>query len=387
MNFSGETTDMSDCDLEWNRFLNGEDISLYQEAVDKSLNIKELENDILIKVENIKIDKNIENLVSPINISTTTKITYLNKTIDLKRDFWKIDVMDYYTPEEGVIKKQMKYIIQDDDEQQHFNNMVKSQKLYVELMDLRKKNIIGTNKKTGSNVYKVSIGVRSKDIINQKAKKTQAFFNCFVLVIRMKELDTNKFMEAHMKIFNTGKIEIPGMKNNDMFYRVLEIFKSIYKRDIGENVTLKKNDLETILINSNFNCGFYINREKLYHILKKKYNLNCSYDPCTYPGIQNIFYFDKNDKDIDFNGIIKNNKDGTLQEKKHKNYISFMVFRTGSVLVVGKCDEDILMKIYNFIKTLLVCEYDVINSGLNDYSEKIKNTNKQYRPIKCKTTL
>lgn len=387
MNFSGETTDMSDCDLEWNRFLNGEDISLYQEVVDKSLNIKELENDILIKVENIKIDKNIENLVSPINISTTTKITYLNKTIDLKRDFWKIDVMDYYTPEEGVIKKQMKYIIQDDDEQQHFNNMVKSQKLYVELMDLRKKNIIGTNKKTGSNVYKVSIGVRSKDIINQKAKKTQAFFNCFVLVIRMKELDTNKFMEAHMKIFNTGKIEIPGMKNNDMFYRVLEIFKSIYKRDIGENVTLKKNDLETILINSNFNCGFYINREKLYHILKKKYNLNCSYDPCTYPGIQNIFYFDKNDKDIDFNGIIKNNKDGTLQEKKHKNYISFMVFRTGSVLVVGKCDEDILMKIYNFIKTLLVCEYDVINSGLNDYSEKIKNTNKQYRPIKCKTTL
>lgn len=387
MNFSGETTDMSDCDLEWNRFLNGEDISLYQEAVDKSLNSKELENDILRKVENIKIDKNIEKLVSPINISTTTKITYLNKTIDLKRDFWKIDVMDYYTPEEGVIKKQMKYIIQDDDEQQHFNNMVKSQKLYVELMDLRKKNIIGTNKKTGSNVYKVSIGVRSKDIINQKAKKTQAFFNCFVLVIRMKELDTNKFMEAHMKIFNTGKIEIPGMKNNDMFYRVLEIFKSIYKRDIGENVTLKKNDLETILINSNFNCGFYINREKLYHILKKKYNLNCSYDPCTYPGIQNIFYFDKNDKDIDFNGIIKNNKDGTLQEKKHKNYISFMVFRTGSVLVVGKCDEDILMKIYNFIKTLLVCEYDVINSGLNDYSEKIKNTNKQYRPIKCKTTL
>lgn len=387
MNFSGETTDMSDCDLEWNRFLNGEDISLYQEVVDKSLNSKELENDILRKVENIKIDKNIEKLVSPINISTTTKITYLNKTIDLKRDFWKIDVMDYYTPEEGVIKKQMKYIIQDDDEQQHFNNMVKSQKLYVELMDLRKKNIIGTNKKTGSNVYKVSIGVRSKDIINQKAKKTQAFFNCFVLVIRMKELDTNKFMEAHMKIFNTGKIEIPGMKNNDMFYRVLEIFKSIYKRDIGENVTLKKNDLETILINSNFNCGFYINREKLYHILKKKYNLNCSYDPCTYPGIQNIFYFDKNDKDIDFNGIIKNNKDGTLQEKKHKNYISFMVFRTGSVLVVGKCDEDILMKIYNFIKTLLVCEYDVINSGLNDYSEKIKNTNKQYRPIKCKTTL
>jgi hypothetical protein len=258
-------------------------------------------------------------------------------------------------------------------------------------MDLRKRNIIGTNNKTGTNVYKVSIGIRSKDIVNQKAKKSQAFFNCFVLVFRIKEEFSNRFMEVHMKIFNTGKIEVPGMKNDKMFNNVLQLFKSIYERDIGDNIYFKTNETETILMNSNFNCGFYINREKFYHILKGKYNLNCSYDPCTYPGIQNVFYFKKNDKDLNFNGILNSeNIDNTLDDKNHrkkyKNYVSFMVFRTGSILIVGKCDEYILMKIYEFIKKVLIDEYNEINNGMNNYKlNNLKNENKSYRALKYNT--
>jgi hypothetical protein len=30
---------------------------------------------------------------------------------------------------------------------------------------------------------------------------------------------------------------------------------------------------ETVLINSNFRCGYYINREKLYNLLKYKYKI------------------------------------------------------------------------------------------------------------------
>ena len=37
-----------------------------------------------------------------------------------------------------------------------------------------------------------------------------------------------------------------------------------------------------------------------------------------------------------------------------------MVFRTGSVLIVGKCSEDDLYFIYNFLKTLLINEYNDI---------------------------
>jgi hypothetical protein len=37
--------------------------------------------------------------------------------------------------------------------------------------------------------------------------------------------------------------------------------------------------------------------------------------------------------------------------------VSFMVFRTGSVLIVGKCDENVLLIIYEFLKRILHNEY------------------------------
>jgi hypothetical protein len=34
-----------------------------------------------------------------------------------------------------------------------------------------------------------------------------------------------------------------------------------------------------------------------------------------------------------------------------------MIFRTGSVLIVGKCDENVLFIIYEFLKVILINEY------------------------------
>ena len=51
-----------------------------------------------------------------------------------------------------------------------------------------------------------------------------------------------------------------------------------------------------------------------------------------------------------------------------------MIFRTGSVLIVGKCDENILIYIYEFIKNLLITEYQEINVKNTDIT---KNSNKK----------
>ena len=37
-----------------------------------------------------------------------------------------------------------------------------------------------------------------------------------------------------------------------------------------------------------------------------------------------------------------------------------MIFRTGSVLIVGRCDENVLLIIYEFLKKILVTEYSNI---------------------------
>ena len=38
-----------------------------------------------------------------------------------------------------------------------------------------------------------------------------------------------------------------------------------------------------------------------------------------------------------------------------------MIFRTGSVLIVGKCDENVLMLIYEFLKMVLHNEHKNIS--------------------------
>ena len=68
----------------------------------------------------------------------------------------------------------------------------------------------------------------------------------------------------HVKIFNTGKIEIPGIKSNDLLDIIIsDLLTSVQRHTLKIDVDIKCHNFETVLINSNFNCGFYINREKL----------------------------------------------------------------------------------------------------------------------------
>tara|TARA_Y100000589_G_C26684903_1_gene439371 strand:- start:61 stop:255 length:195 start_codon:yes stop_codon:yes gene_type:complete len=56
-----------------------------------------------------------------------------------------------------------------------------------------------------------------------------------------------------------------------------------------------------------------------------------------------------------------------------------MIFRTGSVLIVGHCDEYILNIIYNFLKKILIdeCENIKVNIYNNSINEKKKKKKKK----------
>ena len=85
-----------------------------------------------------------------------------------------------------------------------------------------------------------------------------------------------------------------------------------------------------------------------------KYNIQSIFDPCTYPGIQSKFYYDTSKTIQD--GCVPDN---IKSENIHK--LSFMIFRTGSILIVGRCSETILIEVYHFIKNMLVNEFININ--------------------------
>ena len=284
---------------------------------------------------------------SDIYISTKSKIAYLEQPVELKM-FWDIPIIPYATPKNGVIKKQIKFNSKTADELEEIQEKLKKEIYFEENVMSHIDNPNGRIK--FKDIRKITIGMSKKDIMSYRIKKKQAFYNCFVMIIRIK-ID-ELFREFHIKVFNTGKLEIPGVQSDSMFEMVLQNILDILQPHHSFKLAYKQTS-DTVLINSNFNCGFYIDREVLFDILRHKYNIQAIYDPCSYPGIQCKFYYN-NDIGIQTGKqITKENKD------KYTNItpVSFMIFRTGSVLIVGMCDERILQHIYEFLKTLLKDEF------------------------------
>jgi len=338
---------------EWQNFISSghedDDIS-DNELVDLNTFIQKDEE---LVSANLSFDFNSETpKASDIYISTKTKLGYLNRTIDLNSVFWAISVIPYARPCNGVIKKQKKFNSLTIEELEYIKEKLKSENYFEEHI------ITSINNPSGrikfKDIRKVSIGISKKDIMSYRSKKKSAFYNCFVMIVRI--LVDQTYKEFHVKIFNTGKIEIPGIQCEIVFQMLLKLVITILQPHIPEQLEYNFDSEETVLINSNFNCGFFINREILYDTLKFKYNIQSIYDPCSYPGIQCKFYY---------NPDLENQTGSQISEedkKKYKNMkeVSFMIFRTGSVLIVGRCDESVLMIIYEFLKIILNNEYKQI---------------------------
>jgi hypothetical protein len=341
-------------DEEWEKFL-------LNDNIDNNNNINDNNDNNNTISKNIDIPKS-----SKLYISTKTKISYLSQNIDLNNIFWKIPIVEYNIPKCGIVKKQMKFNFTNKEEIETIEKKLESLKYVEQNIITQIKNPEGRIK--FKDIRKISIGLSKKDIVSYRTKKKSAFYNCFVLIMRL--LYNNVFREIHIKVFNTGKLEIPGIQTDDLLNIVLDnLIEILLPHVANKKISYLKDKTQTVLINSNFNCGYYINREKLFDILKYKYKINSSFDPCSYPGIQCEFYYDI-DKEENSGRQINNIDVTNSSENIFK--ISFMIFRTGSVLIVGKCDDDILYNIYKFIKSILEEEYDNIVTNNIDISKQDK---------------
>lgn len=314
---------------------------------------------------------------SEIYISTKSKIAYLNNEINLREVFWKVPVIPYATPQNGVIKKQMKFNSLTQEELDGVQENLKNENHYEEQVITNINNPNGRIK--FKDIRKISVGISKKDLMSYRCKKKSAFYNCFVMILRIKIDDA--FKEFHIKVFNTGKLEIPGVQNDKIFETVLKNIINTLQPHVAEKLEyLQKSD--TVLINSNFNCGFYINREALFDILKFKYNIQCIYDPCSYPGIQCKFYYNEDLTDqtgiqpTQTQEIVKDENGKKIKDKKIVE-VSFMIFRTGSILIVGMCNENVLYIIYEYLKVLLTKEFHKINQRIITSDNKISKDKKK----------
>ncbi len=323
---------------------------------------------------------------SELTISTKTKVLFLDHDIDIQTIFWKLPILDYWIPAEGILKKQMKVVSKTREEYDEIQNKLSTIRYYTDAVIKQIDNPDARRMKF-KDERKITVGISKKDIMNQRGKVKNAFYNCFALVLRFKYEET--FRELHVKVFNTGKLEIPGVVNAKLLGIVKTMIVEILQPYLDEPLGFKDNDeTSNVLINSNFNCGYYINRDKLHSLLRsEKYQIESSYDQCSYPGVKCKFYYNNEleANDPRQNGCVlpedRTMKMSELSDTKKYTEVSIMIFRTGSGLIVGNCSDIVLDYIFGYIKRILETEYKKICCITENQAVRNKPVKTQKRSV------
>ena len=385
-------------------------------------------------------------------ISTQTKIFYLNvPSLDVESIFWNLPIMEYGLPQQGIIKKQMRMIFKSPEEYEVYVEKIKDIPYHSEKI-IKQINNPNARKLKFKDERKLTVGISKKDIMNCHGKEKKAFINCFAMILRMASTVLDKtnhltdktktnanydktrhhiFHEVHVKVFNTGKITIPGIVDNDDTLLevtkkyILDILQANVKEQIqlipeeeipllrkivknkkgkeyvlsttvhpeeGQDPVPKNSHVEYVkqqsgvLINSNFNCGFYIDQMKLMRILQEKYRLEPTYNKSNYPGVKCKFYLNNAlplDISVQSGNISEEDKkkkitEWRLEDKYTK--VTFVIFRTGNNLILGNFSKTILLFIFDFVKHILMTEYEEIRT-FHDEPTKVA---KQVKPRKKK---
>lgn len=189
----------------------------------------------------------------------------------------------------------------------------------------------------------------SEKLLRKKRKKKpkKIFYNQATIHV----MHDDKIM--NVKLFNNGRIQITGLKAEKqpviLVKTLLEYFKDF--DIVSEDACLI--DSKIVLINSDFDIGFEINREKLHRDIISN-DIYSSYEPCIYPGV-NIKYFINNNND--YSGVCmcskmcngKGNGDGDGKCKK----VTIAVFKSGKIIITGGQNKSQLEDSYEFIKDFI----------------------------------
>jgi len=357
------TEDKSDLELEWEEF--------------KKNNINSIQHEYKT-VEEEKLQYADPPESSELNISTKTRIVIMEREIDVFDLFWKLPIINYYLCEEGVVQKQCLFKCYEKEEYEKQMEMIDIHKANGEI--IKQEITTHIDNTTGhikfKNIKKIIIGVSHKDISKLKFQNKHMFYNCCVLIVRLFNKEINQYEEYHLKIFKTGKLEIPGSKNDKMFEILLEYIKKLLNQNY--------NSYTTILCNTNFSSNYTIIREKLYDLLINKYDIQAYFSPTSHHSIQCKMYFreedgeyiyQRGDKHTRTNNSTKLGRD-EIDNNVGLYVVSCMIFRTGSVLIITRMNMDALYKVYELLKKIFKDEYNNIKEKDNIMPQKKKNHKK-----------
>jgi TATA-box binding protein (TBP) (component of TFIID and TFIIIB) len=180
----------------------------------------------------------------------------------------------------------------------------------------------------------------------RKKSKKKIFYNQATIHV----IHDDKIM--NVKLFNNGKIQITGLKGINQSTVLVEKLIN-YLQDLSVlDYETKLVSSELVLINSDFDIGYEIERETLHNEIIE-YGIYSSYEPCIYPGVNIKYFMNKNNFDgiccceNICNGKGKANGDGDCKK------VTIAVFKSGKIIITGGQSISQLETAYRFIKNFI----------------------------------
>ena len=221
-----------------------------------------------------------------------------------------------------------------------------------------------------------------------KKNSNSSFYNSASLNIFI-----HKDKQINFKIFKNGKIQITGIPEQTVAKECIEAFINyIYKQKIIDSI-ITYNNFRTVLINSDYFCGIEINRENLFKILTKKYNLTVSYESENYPGVKLAYFYNTKYSNTKHEGNcsceVKCKGKGHMGDITKCKRITVAIFQSGKIIITGANSLQQIQCAYSFINNIIQKYYYFINKKKNieikTYKIKKKNIQNYDQYIKMLT--
>jgi len=316
---------------------------------------------------------------SKLHVSAQSLLYKCNCPVDLGV-FWKIPVGSYNAFKCSVVKKEMKLTSSGQTEYDNIVNVCNQHPdMTVSTIDHYEVDDKHGGPSTLMHARRVSKGLSRASILVPKKKLSRGFNNCFVLNVRA--FVDGMFREFHVKIFNTGVIKAPGAQCPNAFSIVLAFVVQLLQTFIP-GIEVGAASRAVVMSNSDFSCNYHLDRDALNRLLIRKYGLPSRFDACSnYMGVKSAISVDP------ATGLV-------VPPECHTSKcvsVTFMVFRTGSALIVGRCDIPVLNAVYKFVSELLQQNHAFIaapyDTAATDKRRRVSPKTFKKRGIRVSTSL
>ena len=198
----------------------------------------------------------------------------------------------------------------------------------------------------GSEINK---GFNDKKLSKKKLESKKYFYNQLTLHIHN---SLKKIKRVNVKIFNNGRIQMTGINSGIVGSTTMEIVLKEFlnlsnKTDIFSEPGIRQiGDLETVLINSDFDIHSEVDRESLHRNIVDNGYLS-SYEPCNYPGVNIKYYYNPCKRNFGICDFEKPCNGKGLNDTCKK--ITIAVFKSGKIIITGGRNKHHIQTAYEFI--------------------------------------